>query len=381
MKIKATLRRQDHSTVDIVMTCDATATVGDAARALAGEQAPERPTLLATAAGTAPVQLDPQTLLAEAELGSGFAIEVVPTTDAFVSGGSAAAVLRIANGPDAGMAFALPAGTSTVGRSEKSTVVLNDRLVSTKHARIEVGSKIELVDLNSANGILVDGGLVQRVAVIPGQLITLGATDVYFELLPRHTTGQSPVHEKGGSIIFNRSPRVEIRHPGQEPPRPAIPQEATPKLFPWPMIFAPMIMGLTIFSLTQRVLSLIVVLISPLMMLGNLIGQRTQNNNKPRLEIETFERQFEQLEDALLDGEEAERAHRRGEAPATATVFEQAESLGPPLWTRRPEHWNYLSLRLGSGSARAAPPSPSSPTGPGRRIMWNGWSSSPRNTG
>ncbi|MEF9981848.1 MAG: FtsK/SpoIIIE domain-containing protein [Glutamicibacter sp.] len=353
MKIKATLRRPDTSTVDVILTCDATATVGDAARALAGEQVPEHPTLLATATGTAPVQLDPHTPLAEAELGSGFAIEVVPTTDAFVSGGSAAAVLRVANGPDAGMAFALPAGTSYVGRSEKATVVLNDRMVSTRHARIEVGSKIELVDLNSANGILVDGGLAQRVSVIPGQLITLGATDVYFELLQANTTGQSPVYEKGGSILFNRSPRVEIRYPGEELPRPAIPQEASPKLFPWPMIFAPLIMGLTIFSLTQRALSLIVVLVSPLMMLGNLIGQRTQNNNKLRLEIETFERQFEVLEDGLLAGEEAERSHRRSEAPATATVFEQAESLGQLLWTRRPEHWNFLSLRLGSGTARS----------------------------
>ncbi|NKG21698.1 FtsK/SpoIIIE domain-containing protein [Paeniglutamicibacter terrestris] len=351
MKIKATLRRHDSSTVDVVLTCDATATVGDAARALARDQAPEHPTLLATAAGTASVQLDPQTPLAEAELGSGFTIEVVPTTDAFVSGGSAAAVLRVASGPDAGMAYALSAGTSTLGRSEQATVFLNDRLVSTRHARIEVGNRIELVDLNSANGILVDGGLVQRLAVIPGQLITLGATDVYFELLTGHNTRESPVYEKGGSINFNRSPRVEIRYPGKELNHPAIPQEASPRLFPWPMIFAPLIMGLTIFAFTQRTLSLIVVLVSPLMMLGNLIGQRTQNNNKLRLEIETFERQFEQLEDELFTGEQAERAHRRSEAPATATVYDQAEALGPLLWTRRPEHWNFLSLRLGSGRA------------------------------
>ncbi|WP_313810837.1 FtsK/SpoIIIE domain-containing protein [Glutamicibacter sp.] len=350
MKIKATLRRHDSSTTDVLLTYDSTATVADAARALAGEQGPESPTLLTSSAGAAPVQLDPQTPLAEAEIGSGFTIEVVPASDVFESDKAAAAVLRVVSGPDAGMSFALPAGNSMVGRSADCTVNLNDRMVSTRHARIEVGSGIELVDLNSANGILVDGGLVQRLQVIPGQLITLGATDVYFELLDS-PDGEAPVYEKGGSISFNRSPRVEVRYPGRELKHPTIPQEASPRLFPWPMIFAPLIMGLTIFSFTQRALSLIVVLVSPLMMLGNLIGQRTQSNNKLRQEIETFERQFEQLEDDLFSGEESEREHRRSEAPATATVFSQAESLGPLLWTRRPEHWNFLSVRLGSGRA------------------------------
>ncbi len=35
-----------------------------------------------------------------------------------------------------------------------------------------------------------------------------------------------------------------------------------------------------------------------------------------------------------------------------ATVYEQAMRLGPLLWTRRPEHWNFLALRLGVGRAR-----------------------------
>src|SRR5699024_11275322 len=32
-------------------------------------------------------------------------------------------------------------------------------------------------------------------------------------------------------------------------------------------------------------------------------------------------------------------------------VFEHATRLGPLLWTRRPEHWNFLALRLGTGRA------------------------------
>src|SRR5699024_7198226 len=78
----------------------------------------------------------------------------------------------------------------------------------------------------------------------------------------------------------------------------------------------------------------------------------TDRGRKLRREIETFEVQIEDLEDELTEQRDIERAHRQAETPPVAVVYEQAVRLDRMLWTRRPEHWNFLALRL--GVARAA---------------------------
>jgi len=360
VKLKLSLRRGVGSTVDVLVTADATATVQDVARALAdgdalaapgGVNASEAPTLLVAPPAGQPVHLNPAMPIADAPIGSGFDASVVPALATGVDAAATAAVMRIHNGPDAGRTIPLPAGSSVIGRVAPAQVLLDDPQASKRHARVDVDQGIDLIDLNSANGLIVDGGLVQRVRVLPGQRITIGATEVSFALAPRAQTDDSLVLERGGALMFNRSPRVEDRYTGREFRHPIIPNEADPRIFPWPMIMAPVLLGLAMFAMTQRPTSLLIVVMAPLMMLGNFIGQRTQQGKKLELEIETFETQIDELEDTLENEERLERERRRAEAPATATIYENAMSLGPLLWTRRPEHWNFLGLRLGVGTA------------------------------
>ncbi|MCC2033612.1 FtsK/SpoIIIE domain-containing protein [Microbacterium allomyrinae] len=363
MKLKLSLRRGVGASADVLVTADSTATVQDVARALAegdalaapgAVNASDDPTLLVASPAGRPVQLDPSMPIADAPIGSGFDASVVPAGPGRAVGGAdAAAVMRILSGPGAGTTVSLSAGSSVIGRVAPAQVVLEDPLVSKRHARVDIDQGIELVDLNSANGLIVDGGLVQRVRVVPGQKITIGATEVSFTLVPRTHMDDSQVLERGGALLFNRSPRVEDRYAGQEFKHPIIPNEADPRIFPWPMIMAPVLLGLAMFAMTQRPTSLLIVVMAPLMMLGNFVGQRTQQGKKLQLEISTFETQLDELEDTLGHEEEVERARRRAEAPATATVYENAMSLGPLLWTRRPEHWNFLGLRLGVGTGES----------------------------
>ncbi|GAA5212424.1 FtsK/SpoIIIE domain-containing protein [Microbacterium kyungheense] len=360
MKLKLSLRRGVGSSVDVLVTADATATVQDVARALAdgdalaapgGVNASEVPTLLVASPAGQPVHLNPAMPIADAPIGSGFDASVVPALATGMDAAATAAVMRIHNGPDAGRTIPLPAGSSVIGRVAPAQVLLDDPQVSKRHARVDVDQGIDLIDLNSANGLIVDGGLVQRVRVLPGQRITIGSTEVSFALAPRVQTDDSLVLERGGALMFNRSPRVEDRYTGREFRHPIIPNEADPRIFPWPMIMAPVLLGLAMFAMTQRPTSLLIVVMAPLMMLGNFIGQRTQQGKKLELEIETFETQIDELEQSLEEEERLERERRRAEAPATATIYENAMSLGPLLWTRRPEHWNFLGLRLGVGTA------------------------------
>ncbi|WP_404431219.1 FHA domain-containing protein [Microbacterium lacus] len=363
MKLKLALRRGDNQPVDVLVTADSTATVNDVARALAEGAAAEPgtrkagvvPTLVVTPPAGQPVQLDPGSLIADVPIGSGFDAAIVSSAAGAEAHapGAVAAVMRVHSGPHAGRSIPLRAGAMVIGRAAPSEVLLDDPLVSKRHARVDIDQGIELVDLNSANGLIVDGGLVQRVRVIPGQRITIGATEVSFALEPRSATDETRVLERGGALMFNRSPRVEDRYAGREFRHPIIPNEADPRIFPWPMIMAPVLLGLAMFALTQRPTSLLIVAMAPLMMLGNFIGQRTQQGKKLQLEIATFEEQLEELDDSLQGEESVERDRRRAEAPATATVYENAMALGPLLWTRRPEHWNFLGLRLGVGEGES----------------------------
>lgn len=356
MKLKLVLHRDQQQPTDVVVTADATATVEDVARALAPEASGSGATLTLVTAPMAEhaTMLDPTLHIGDAPIGSGFEVAVTQATPSAYLGGEAAAVMTIHNGPEAGRTVPLRRGGTVLGRTEVADVQIDDAMVSRRHARVEVGEfGIELVDLNSANGIAIDGRKLPRVWVIAGQIITVGATEVSFESVPSSDDPNSRVLERGGGLMFNRSPRVEVRYPGHEHRHPTIPNEIDPRMFPWPLVMAPVLLGFGMFALTGRATSLLIVAMAPLMMLGNVIGQRTQQSKKLKHEIETFEEQIDQLERSLVAEAAVERDRRRDEAPSTATVFAEAMRLGPLLWTRRPEHWNFLGLRLGVGRARS----------------------------
>jgi len=86
------------------------------------------------------------------------------------------AFIVIENGPLAGRRFQLR-GTLTVGRQAKCDIRLSDRQVSRRHAAfVCVGQRIELVDLGSRNGTIVNGRRVQRCFIQFGAVIRAGGT-------------------------------------------------------------------------------------------------------------------------------------------------------------------------------------------------------------
>ncbi|MCT9818891.1 FtsK/SpoIIIE domain-containing protein [Microbacterium sp. W1N] len=364
MRLKLTLQRRDQRRTDIVVTSDTTATVGDVARRIV-EADPARElvvgadeTLTLTVAPPTSADfrtLDPDMLISDAPVGSGFIAQIAnlgagarPRS----AHGPAAAVLSVVGGPLAGQEFALPRGHFTIGRVSGNDIVLDDALVSKRHARIEVGPTVEIVDLNSANGIVVDGGRVPRLRVIPGQRFQLGDTDVVVRMVQDFApVEEDQVLERGGALLFNRSPMVEPRYVGEELPEPRMPKDPISRLFPWPMLVAPLILGISLYAMNGQPRSLLVVLMSPLMLFGNFISQRTQIGQRVKKEGEVFERMFEELEETLYRERPRERDIRGAEAPPVAVVFSEAMELGPMLWTRRPEHWNFLAVRLGTCEA------------------------------
>jgi hypothetical protein len=70
-----------------------------------------------------------------------------------------------------------------IGRSRECEVVLADPNVSRKHAELRRnGGRWVIADLGSTNGIKVNGRRVDRAQLEPGDRITLGLTELTFEL-------------------------------------------------------------------------------------------------------------------------------------------------------------------------------------------------------
>ncbi len=66
-----------------------------------------------------------------------------------------------------------------VGRAPEADVVVRDEGVSRRHARFElVGDRVLVSDLESTNGVLVDGRQVASTLIRPGQMVSLGAVTV-----------------------------------------------------------------------------------------------------------------------------------------------------------------------------------------------------------
>ena len=357
MKIKLTLQRSTGPAADIVVTTDAAATVGDVANVIGmvdplspRASSPDVTLQLVDALGNGQKVLEPQIALGEAAIGSGATVAIVAagTGTAPVVRAEAAAVLVVVEGPDAGAEFPLSIGTRYLGRDASvSDVTLADPLVSKRHARLDVFSQsVRIVDLNSANGLEIDGGTVTRVDLENGDSVRIGDSLLRAKIV-------APVAEvapvASGPVAFNRSPRVEVRFPGSEHTGPSMPSEKDNQPFPWIAALLPLLLGV-VFIMTGRPLeSLIFIAASPILIVGTYLSTRGTRKRKEKMEIAKFDERAKYLEKTLDAEAITEKEVRLREAPSTTEVYTAAMELGPLLWTRRPEHWQFLNLNLGVG--------------------------------
>lgn len=359
MKLRTTLVRPTSGpgtdAEDIVINADADATVGDLAHTLAavdprgaGEQDAE---LTLEAFGTiaqGPGEvLDAAASIAHVQLAAGSAVRVVP---AGYQSRQRVGELTIVSGPGAGTTVPLERSVVVIGRDPQCDVVLDDPLVSKRHARLEIGQgRVELVDLNSANGILVGGAPVTYLTAADGEIdAVLGETRVR---ITARTDAEASAPSTWRQVSFVRSPRVEARYLGEELPGTDLPAPPAPQMFPWLAMIAPVIMGAVLFAVMRNPMALVFVAASPLLMLGTWLTTRLQGKAQLQRDKDRFEQQLDRLRTRLESERESERTIRRAEVPELDPICADALAAGPLVWTRRPEHWSFLHLRVGDGTA------------------------------
>jgi hypothetical protein len=86
--------------------------------------------------------------------------------------------LRLTNGPEAGLIFPLSDGVRVVvGRALGCDIVLDDRAISQRHAALRVeGQYVVVEDLDSTNGLLVNGELSAQASLSEGDWMQIGET-------------------------------------------------------------------------------------------------------------------------------------------------------------------------------------------------------------
>jgi len=69
-----------------------------------------------------------------------------------------------------------------IGRSRENALPIPDRRASRRHCRVErENGHFVVIDDGSANGTLVNGQLIERRPLDPGDVIQIGATRIFFD--------------------------------------------------------------------------------------------------------------------------------------------------------------------------------------------------------
>jgi len=355
MDLKLALVRGDGSIVDLVVTADGSTSIGEVASAIA-ERDPRsshvgasRLTIEYRPAGRRGpgARIPPTALLREGRLASGATVALAESRPSPPAIEDAVAVLEVLTGPQRGEIVRLAPGRHSIGRSPKADIAIRDPMISAMHARIDVDHEVELVDLGSANGIVVDGGHVPRVSIPDVQTLVLGGTGVRIRVLR-----ESPARrDRRGPERFTRSPRVEARFEGRSFSAPDPPDEPEREPLPWVAMLAPVLLGVAMALVMSRPAALLVALLAPVTIVGGFLVNRARRERRRRASVAAFETRLAVLDRELGDALAIERSTRRAEAPTAREAVQAALERRPMLWTRRPEHASFLTVRLGTGPA------------------------------
>ncbi|MDR2930951.1 MAG: FHA domain-containing protein [Propionibacteriaceae bacterium] len=362
MRLKLTLRRNDGSSDDVMIDTDASTTIGEVAETLLRVDRRhvgtiDQATLAASLPGQdRPTVLSPRALVGEAWIGSGadvWVVDRVTTRYNLPDAQSTRATVRVETlkyDSSVGLVVAehpLAEGTYLLGRGSDCDIRLDDPLVSHHHLRLDVAAQsTEVIDFGSANGTLVDGSAIQRLRIDNPTRMLVG--DTWVTVVPSPLTEQ--IAQQPGPVPFTRPPRVEDRYAGETFEAPDPPAETEGQGFPFLALLAPILMGVGMYMMTQRLTSLLFVALTPVMLVGNFLTQKTQQRRRRKKDVARFEERLSSLKTALADQVGVERAVRLAEAPSTSEVYSAAMNRAALLWTRRPEHWSFLNVRLGTGT-------------------------------
>jgi DNA segregation ATPase FtsK/SpoIIIE, S-DNA-T family len=279
--------------------------------------------------------------------------------------------LALVAGPRAGRAHRLDGDHLVVGRDPACDVHLDDPTVSLRHVELERDHDrggFTVRDLGSSNGTWIDGRPVSGTAHLAvGGLLRLGAV---------HAVVRTPVsgdelrvgRVDGATSPFNRPPRPGTPAPSPDLALPPPPKERrNDRAFSAVALVGPLLMGGVMIAITGNPRFAMFMLMSPVMLLGNHLAGKRRSRKESVTADREFRRALDQLRVDLATRADDERLRRDQLDPDLVEVVRRAEAPSTTLWQRRPDHDDYLRVRVGTGdvpwdppveAGREAPPAP-----------------------
>jgi DNA segregation ATPase FtsK/SpoIIIE, S-DNA-T family len=264
--------------------------------------------------------------------------------------------LRCVSGPDAGRSWPLVPGEVVVGRGSAADARVEDPDLSRAHCRLTVPHPPEEVvvrDLGSTNGTAVDGEPVGAAGAALAEGAVLQAGESRFVVAPAAEPPAPVTSSTGGSLAWNRPPRIR-------PPRelvqvvvPAPPGERENSPLPLLVMLAPVVLGVVLWRVLGNATFLLFTLLSPVLVLGNVVTERRAGRRRSRREQRLWTAQREVAEAALRVAVREDERHRRNAHPDPAAALVAATGPRPRLWERRRGDDDVLDLRLGTADQPA----------------------------
>ncbi|GAA4109522.1 hypothetical protein GCM10022415_02730 [Knoellia locipacati] len=261
--------------------------------------------------------------------------------------------LVVVAGPDAGRRQAVPPEGLVVGRSAGLGLSLDDERLSRRHARVvpdDTGFRV--TDLASTNGTRCGTSVVEDDSCVltGGETIEIGSS-----LLRLQRSGGTAVltHPRGdGRVTVNRAPRTLPPEPAMTVAAPTPPTPPRRTRVPWLAAALPLPFA-GVLALVFGVQMLAFALLSPLMLVGNVLAERLGGRREHAREVAAHELDLEQRR-AELDALCATERDRRWRAvPDAATVLATACGPGARLWERRRTAPDFGRVRIGVGELAA----------------------------
>jgi DNA segregation ATPase FtsK/SpoIIIE, S-DNA-T family len=329
---------------DVAVDAEPEHTVGALVEAVAGHvgSSVEGPaTLLRTG-----LALTPDTTIAGSGLRSGDTI-VLGAGGARGTGAPAGHVrLVVAGGPAAGQVVNLRQGTTTVGRSSRAGIKIDDPALSRTHLEVRVDNDaVTIVDAGSSNGTYLHGVKLEApTPFAPGQILEAGDSVLRIEIGEEKS---SPAVVRDGLVQFTRPPRVKEPNEAPAEELSAPPDAVQKRKIPLATALLPLVAAPIMVAGTGNSSYLVMAALSPVMAAASVLEDRRSGGKEHQEKLARFYAELAEISDRMAERRRAEVGERWEEHPDPADLLRRVRGPAPDLWERRRTDQDFLKLRVG----------------------------------
>lgn len=264
------------------------------------------------------------------------------------SGPHSALRLHVVGGPGAGRVLALRRGANVVGRAAGCEVRIDDAAVSRSHLEIHVdGTGVAVRELRPTNRTRINGVSVppEGAPLRPDDRLALGSTTLVLRH-DRSTPAATTIAD--GMIRVHRRPRFTASEPVARVTFPEPPTKPDRARLPLVAALVPVVLSVVLALVLDSAAMMLFALLTPAMLIGQWWSDRRHGRVSYRRQLRAHAAAAAAAQERLATAMTDEVARRHVDHPDLAHVAHLAARVDAQLWQRRPEHSDYLCIRVGT---------------------------------